>query len=124
MIRNKIEMNNLILIYNENLKRKCVDVSEKIGIEIIKKLLVTNKIAGIIAESGLYTSSIELYKIEGFLAVSFAYLHLRHRDNNMVFYSISKELNNLGSYSNEFEYTDCKKAASIIMNDLMGMSNI
>lgn len=112
-------MHNLTLIYNENINRKCVDESERIRNEIIKHLFNYNGIVGIILPSDFYASSIELYQITGFEAVAFAHLHLRIRENNRVWYSISKQDNSIGNESNEFEYTDVKMASSIIVDDLL-----
>ena len=116
-------MYNLTLIYNDNINRRCVDNSEEIRIEIIKHLFGTNRIVGIITDSCLYTSSIALYKVNGLEAELVSYLHLRFREGNRVWYSISKERNSLGNESNEFEYTDLKTASNIIVRDLLEKHN-
>lgn len=124
MIGDRISIDNLKLIYNSNLNKKCVDSIGEIRRELLQLLFTNRRIIGIFAESKLYTSAVELYKVEGYEAVAFAYLHLRVRDNNKVFYSISIDLNKVGTSFMEFEFTDCKKAANIIMKQILEKFNL
>lgn len=117
MIGTKIELNNLIKICNSDIKIKCTDESEKIRKEIMIKLQSSNKIIGIIAHSNLYVSSIELYKIEYDVAVSLGYLNLCCRENNKLFYYLSKDVNVMTS-GKETKYNNFTNAADIVLYDL------
>lgn len=124
MIGDKISMHNLTLIYNENISKKCVDISEEIRREILRILFVNNKIAGIIiSDSRFYVSSVELYRVKVLEAESFAYLHLRLGDNNKVWYAISMQDKNKIDESNEFDYSDVKTASNFIVQDLLAKFN-
>ena len=69
-------------------------------------LFIGSRIFEVFTESNLYTSSVELYRVEEYEAVAFAFLHLRVRDNNKVYYSISIDLDKIGTSFMEFEFTD------------------
>lgn len=118
MIDNRLEIVNLMKIYNSDIKRKCIDDSEKVRKEIMIKLLNGNKFIGIIANSDLYVSSIELYKIEYDIATSVGYLNIRCRENNKLIYSFSKDVNNINSIK-EIEYTNFINAADIIVSEFI-----
>lgn len=51
MIGEKIEVDRLIKICNTDIQKKCADESEKIRKEIMRKLLSSNKVIGIISYS-------------------------------------------------------------------------
>lgn len=117
MIDNRLEIVNLMKIYNSAIKRKCINYSEKVRKEIMIKLLNGNKFIGIIANSDLYVSSIELYKIEYDIATSVGYLNIRCRENNKLFYYFSKDVN-VANSGKEIEYTNFINVADIIVDDL------
>lgn len=114
---NALEKINLMKIYNSDINKKCVDDSEKIRKEIMIKLMNNGKFIGIIANSILYTSSIELYKIDEYdIATSSCYLHIRCRENNKLLYFFSEDVNTIDSEKEEIEYTSFSNAADIIIS--------
>ncbi len=119
MIGDRKDIHRLTLIYNRDISKECVDISQEIRKEIIRILFGNTKIIGIASDSIFYTSSMELYRIDGSEGVAFAYLHLRIRDDNRVWYSISYQDNDIGSESCEFEYTSVKSTASMITKSLL-----
>lgn len=112
---NRLEIVNLMKIYNSDIQRKCIDDSEKVRKEIMIKLLNSNKFIGIIANSDLYVSSIELYKIERDIATSVGYLNIRCRENNTLFYYFSEDVNS----GKEIKYTNFINAADIIVSEFI-----
>lgn len=122
MIGSKIELTQLNKIVNADIKNDAVDYSGEIRLSIINKLNNSREIIAIIADSALYTNSLELYVVNGELATSICYLHIRHREEeNVIIYSFSKELNSFENLK-KCDATTVKKNSEEILNDIYNLT--